>query len=261
MTGPAVVAVHPGLDGDVAVTVDRLSKTYGDGRSAVQALDNVSLQIGKGEFVCLLGASGCGKSTLLNLIAGLYHIDQGNIETNGRVGLMFQEPALFPWMTVLENVEAAMKFRRVPNGKRQARSWELLRMVRLADFADHRPHQLSGGMQQRTALARALAQDADILLMDEPFGALDAMTRSILHDELEEIWSETGVTVVFVTHDVREAVRLGDRIVLLSSRPGRIIDQVNVDLPRPRDPDTSEASKIAGTVIKSLRTEVRRHAH
>lgn len=248
-----------GDGGDIAVAVRRLSKTYGDGHSAIQALDNVSLDIRRGEFVCLLGASGCGKSTLLNLVAGLYSVDEGTIDTQGRVGLMFQEPALFPWMTVEGNVESSMRFRKLPRDHRRARTFELLAMVHLDDFASRRPHQLSGGMQQRAALARALAQDADILLMDEPFGALDAMTRTVLHDELEGVWSATGLTVVFVTHDVREAVRLGDRIVLLSSRPGRVVEEFEVGWERPRDTDSPEAAHLVGRIVDRLRSEVRRH--
>jgi NitT/TauT family transport system ATP-binding protein len=244
-----------------AISVTGISKRYGDGKSQVQALSNLSLEIAAGQFVCLLGASGCGKSTLLNLIAGLYHIDQGVIDTGGRrVGVVFQEPALFPWLTVAGNVETGMRFRGVSNGRRRERTDELLRLVHLEEFADRRPHELSGGMQQRASLARALAQDAEILLMDEPFGALDAMTRIVLHDELEQIWLRTGVTIVFVTHDVREAVRLGDRVVLLSSRPGRVIADRGIELPRPRDLDSLEVGSLAGEITAELRREVRRHA-
>ena len=241
-----------------AVEVHRVSKTYGDGRSAITALDDVSLTVAEGEFVCLVGASGCGKSTLLNLIAGIYHLDQGSIVIgNRRVGLMFQEPALFPWLTVQKNVEAAMRFRKATPDK--AKVQELLSIVHLEEFAKRRPHELSGGMQQRAALARALAQDADILLMDEPFGALDAMTRTVLHDELERIWQATGVSIVFVTHDVREAVRLGDRVILLSSRPGRVVDEVRVPLERPRRLDSASVNDIAQEVTDRLRQQVRHH--
>jgi NitT/TauT family transport system ATP-binding protein len=241
-----------------ALEVLRVSKTYGDGRSAIAALEDVSLTVGKGEFVCLVGASGCGKSTLLNLIAGIYHIDRGKIAVgDNRVGLMFQEPALFPWLTVERNVATAMRFRRAPAD--QARIRELLSIVHLEEFATRRPHELSGGMQQRAALARALAQDADILLMDEPFGALDAMTRTVLHDEFERIWQTTGLTVIFVTHDVREAVRLGDRVILLSSRPGRVVDEVPVALERPRRLDSAEVNDIAQQITDRLLQQVRHH--
>jgi len=239
-----------------AVDVHRVSKTYGDGRSAIAALEDVSLTVGKGEFVSLVGASGCGKSTLLNLIAGIYRIDQGKIAVgDNRVGLMFQEPALFPWLTVERNVATAMRFRRAPLD--EARIKELLSIVHLEEFAKRRPHELSGGMQQRAALARALAQDADILLMDEPFGALDAMTRTVLHDEFERIWQATGLTVIFVTHDVREAVRLGDRVILLSSRPGRVVDEVPVALERPRRLDSAEVNDIAQQITDRLLQQVR----
>ncbi|MBN1319998.1 MAG: ABC transporter ATP-binding protein [Thermoleophilia bacterium] len=245
---------------DTAVRVDHIWKTYGNGASQVLALADVSLQIRPGEFVCLLGASGCGKSTLLNLIAGIYRIDRGSVDTGGcRVGMVFQEPALFPWLTVRRNVEASMRFRRLHRDGRRRRVDDLLHLVHLYDFGSRRPHELSGGMQQRAALARALAQDADVLLMDEPFGALDAMTRGILHDEVERIWRATGVTVLFVTHDVREAVRLGDRVVLLSSRPGRVIAEFPVSLARPRHIDSPEVNEIAAAVTERLREEVRSH--
>jgi sulfonate transport system ATP-binding protein len=241
-----------------AVEVHRVSKTYGDGRSAITALEDVSLTVAEGEFVCLVGASGCGKTTLLNLIAGIYHLDKGSITIGDRrVGLMFQEPALFPWLTVQKNVESAMRFRKTTPDK--ARVKELLSIVHLEEFANRRPHELSGGMQQRAALARALAQDADVLLMDEPFGALDAMTRTVLHDELERIWKATGVSIVFVTHDVREAVRLGDRVILLSSRPGRVVDEVPVALERPRRLDSANVNDIAQEVTDRLRQQVRHH--
>lgn len=243
-----------------AVSVRGVSKTYGDGRSAVTALDDVSLEVGKGEFVCLLGASGCGKSTLLNLIAGIYHLDRGAIDVGDRrVGLMFQEPALFPWLTVARNIETGMRFRGVPSHQRQERVTELLQMVRLEGFDERRPHELSGGMQQRVSLARTLAQDSEVLLMDEPFGALDAITRDLLHDELERIWTATGVSVLFVTHNVREAVRLGDRVILLTSRPGTVIADISVEIPRPRSIDSPEVSRLSADIGQRLREEVRRH--
>ncbi|HJU81644.1 MAG TPA: ABC transporter ATP-binding protein [Acidimicrobiia bacterium] len=258
MTAPRSHTVKAApLSTRTAVEINDVSKTYGDGRSAIAALENVNLSIQEGEFVCLVGASGCGKSTLLNLIAGIYRLDQGAIAVSESVGLMFQEPALFPWLTVEGNVESAMRFRRVAIDRQRIQ--ELLKMVHLEEFAQRRPHELSGGMQQRAALARALAQDAAILLMDEPFGALDAMTRTILHDELERIWQATGVTVIFVTHDVREAVRLGDRVILLSSRPGRVVDEVTVDLPRPRQVESVHLVEVAKRITDRLRQQVRRH--
>jgi NitT/TauT family transport system ATP-binding protein len=244
-----------------AVSIHHVSKTYSDGRSRIKALDDVSLDIAEGEFVCLLGASGCGKSTLLSLVSGLYATTEGTIDTGGRrSGMVFQAPALFPWLTVARNVDAAMKFQGLPRDLRKSRVNELLKLVHLEEFADERPHQLSGGMRQRTAIARALAQDAELLLMDEPFGALDAMTRGILHDEIERIWSSSNLTVLFVTHDVREAVRLGDRVVLLSSRPGRVIETYEVGLPRPRELEAAAVGDLAAEITARLRGEVRRHA-
>jgi NitT/TauT family transport system ATP-binding protein len=243
------------------VRLDGVSKQYGSGRNALLALDRVSLTVGQGEFVCLLGASGCGKSTLLSLIAGLDEISAGTLDIGGRhVSLMFQEAALFPWLSVVGNVELPMRLRGVGRAERRRRAEELLDIVRLRGFGDKRPHELSGGMRQRVALARALAQDADILLMDEPFGALDAMTRDILHDELERIWREQELTVIFVTHNVREAVRLGDRVILLSSRPGRVIEDFAVKHERPRRIDSPEVSGQAAEITDRLRAEVSRHA-
>jgi NitT/TauT family transport system ATP-binding protein len=246
---------------EAVVRLDSVSKQYGSGANALLALDRVSLTIGQGEFVCLLGASGCGKSTLLSLVAGLDQVSGGALDIGGRhVSLMFQEPALFPWLSVAGNVELPMRLRGVGRAERKQRAAELLEVVRLRGFDDKRPHELSGGMRQRVALARALAQDADILLMDEPFGALDAMTRDILHDELERIWREQELTVLFVTHNVREAVRLGDRVILLSSRPGRVIEEFGVKHERPRRIDSPEVSGQAAEITDRLRAEVARHA-
>jgi NitT/TauT family transport system ATP-binding protein len=244
----------------VAIKIRNVSQTYHQGRSSLQALDQVSLDVAQGGFVCLLGASGCGKSTLLNLIAGLYQISSGTIDVGGRrVALMFQESALFPWLTVQKNVEMGMRFRGVGAQERRRKALELLALVHLEAFAARRPHELSGGMRQRVAIARALSQEADVLLMDEPFGALDAMTRDVLHDEIEAIWARTGLTVLFVTHNVREAVRLGDRVVLLSSRPGRVVAEFPIDIPRPRSPDSVQVAEITAAVTDRLRQEVRRH--
>lgn len=248
--------------GDAVVRLENVSKQYGSGSKALLALDHVSLTVRQGEFVCLLGASGCGKSTLLSLVAGLDKITGGTLDIGGRhVSLMFQEAALFPWLSVRGNVELPLRLQGVGRAERRKRAEELLEVVRLRGFADKRPHELSGGMRQRVALARALAQNADILLMDEPFGALDAMTRDILHDELERIWREQELTVLFVTHNVREAVRLGDRVVLLSSRPGRVIEDFPVTSPRPRRIDSPEVSGQAADITDKLRAEVARHAN
>ncbi|MEU1810018.1 ABC transporter ATP-binding protein [Micromonospora sp. WMMD1076] len=244
-----------------SVALRGVTKVYGQGEQAVLALDGLSLDIAPGEFVCMVGASGCGKSTLLNLVAGLDRASGGAIELGEGVnpGLMFQEPALFPWLTVEGNVEVPLKLRGLPRDQRKERVAELLRTVHLSEFGRKRPHQLSGGMRQRVALARTLALETPVLLMDEPFGALDAMTRDILHDELERIWTERKLTVLFVTHNVREAARLADRIVLLSSRPGRIIYSTEVAVPRPRRIDSPEVSAIAAEVTDRLRKEVGRH--
>jgi NitT/TauT family transport system ATP-binding protein len=240
-----------------AVSIVEVSKIFGHGQSGVAALDRVSLDVAPGEFVCLLGSSGCGKSTLLNLIAGLDRPTAGEITVEAQhTGLMFQESALFPWLTARGNVELALKLAGTPKSERAARTDDLLAMVHLGEFAKKRPHELSGGMRQRVALARALAQDAEVLLMDEPFGALDAMTRDRLHDELESLWRTTGATVLFVTHNVREAVRLGDRVVLLASRPGRVTEIFPVDIPRPRRIDSAEVATLAATITDQLRAQV-----
>jgi NitT/TauT family transport system ATP-binding protein len=245
---------------EAGIRISEVSKVFGRGASALLALDRLSLTVNPGEFVCLIGASGCGKSTLLNLVAGLDAPTSGKISTEGqRVALMFQEPALFPWLTAARNVELALRASGVSRNESRRRAADLLDVVHLGGFAGQRPHELSGGMRQRVALARALAQDAEILLMDEPFGALDAMTRDLLHDELDRIRAERGLTVLFVTHNVREAVRLGDRVVVLSSRPGRVIDEFAVPIGRPRRIDSAEVAGLAATITDRLRGEMIRH--
>jgi NitT/TauT family transport system ATP-binding protein len=262
----AVANGHPPggrpADGDRqdAVTLTDVSKRYGSGARSVLALDHVSLTVGQGEFVCLIGASGCGKSTLLSLVAGLDTVTAGQVDVGGRrVAMMFQEPALLPWLSAGSNVELALRARGVPKADRRQATQELLRLVRLDAFGGKRPHELSGGMRQRVALARALAQDADVLLMDEPFGALDAMTRDLLHDELDRICAEQNLTVLFVTHNVREAVRLGDRVLVLSSRPGRVIEEYAVPGEEPLGINTAQTGALATTITDRLREEMGRH--
>ncbi len=242
-----------------AVRIDRVTKVFSSGGGSVTALEDITLSAAPGEFVCILGASGCGKSTLLNLVAGLDRPTSGTVECRGEPSFMFQEAALFPWLSVERNVDLPLRLRKVPGAQRRARVEELLDMVQLSAFAKRQPHELSGGMRQRVALARALAQEAEVLLMDEPFGALDAMTRDILHDELEQIWQATGRTILFVTHNVREAARLGDRIVLLTSRPGRVAEEFAVDIARPRRIEDPDVSALARHVTARLREEVARH--
>jgi NitT/TauT family transport system ATP-binding protein len=243
-----------------AVEITDVTKTFGRGDAALLALDGVSLSVAPGQFVCLIGASGCGKSTLLSLVAGLDAPTSGQVNTGGRkVSLMFQEPALFPWLTAAKNVEMPLRAAGMPKAQRRERVAELLDLVQLGTFADKLPHQLSGGMRQRVALARSLAQDADVLLMDEPFGALDAMTRDLLHEVLEGIWRRRQLTILFVTHEVREAVRLGDRVVLLSSRPGRVIGEFGVDFERPRGMDSADTVATAIKIKDRLREEIVRH--
>src|ERR1700728_4096374 len=255
------MATNTVTEASAAVTLSGVSKVFGRGMTAVQALDKVSLSVAPGEFTCLIGASGCGKSTMLSLVAGLDKPTEGNIAVTGRVAMMFQEPALFPWLSAGANVELALRARGVGRAERRQRTGELLDIVQLGGFAAKQPHELSGGMRQRVALARALAQDADVLLMDEPFGALDAMTRDLLHEELERICAEQTLTVLFVTHNVREAVRLGDRVIVLSSRPGRVIDQYPVPTDGPRGINTAENAALASTITERLREEMGRHGN
>jgi NitT/TauT family transport system ATP-binding protein len=244
--------VVPG-PGSYAARLTHVSKSFGTGGRRQTVLDDISLTVGAGEFLCVLGASGCGKSTLLNLVAGLDEPSAGTISVPGRrPALMFQDHALFPWLTAGRNIELALRLRGMPRPGRRYEAQRLLELVRLKDAYGKRIHELSGGMRQRVALARALAQDSEVLLMDEPFAALDAITRDVLHDELARVWSENRLSVVFVTHNVREAVRLGERVVLLSSRPGRVVREWAAHA---AVQPTALASEITGV----LREEIRRH--
>ncbi|WP_241987639.1 ABC transporter ATP-binding protein [Cryobacterium sp. TMT1-66-1] len=250
---PTATALEP-----AAITVDALGKRYGTGPLV---LDNINLSIEPGQFVCLLGASGCGKSTLLNIIAGLEKPTEGAVTVaSGKAAVMFQDAALFPWLTAGRNVELALKLGGVPRKDRRGEALELLDLVNLADAADKRPHELSGGMRQRVALARSLAQDRKVLLMDEPFAALDAITRDLLHEELERVWRQTGRTIVFVTHNVREAARLGERILLMSSRPGRIVNEWTITDTGSRRIESPEVARLSDEITDQLRQEIRRNA-
>jgi NitT/TauT family transport system ATP-binding protein len=243
---------------ETAVRVRAVVKSYGRGRGHTVALDGLDLDVPTAQFVCLLGRSGCGKSTLLNLLAGLEEPTAGSVDLGGhRVAMMFQDATLFPWLSAGGNIALALKLAGVPRTERPAKVEELLDLVHLSGLGRKRPHELSGGMRQRVALARALAQDASVLLMDEPFGALDAMTRDVLHDEIERIWRERTLTVLFVTHNVREAVRLGDRVVLMQPAPGRVDIDINVDLPRPRRIDSPEVSEQARWLTDRLQDQRR----
>jgi NitT/TauT family transport system ATP-binding protein len=247
------------------VSLQDISVTFAtNSGERLTALQDINLQVRPGEFLCIVGPSGCGKSTLLHLIAGLQRqtsgqvlVDNSQVETPGtdRI-LIFQELGLFPWLTVGQNVEFGLRMKGVPKAVRQAKVREYLHLVHLQQFEDSYTHQLSGGMRQRVALARALATEPDVLLMDEPFAALDAQTRDLLHDELERIWAQTGRTIIFVTHNVREAVRLGDRVVLLTFRPGRVKREYDVELPRPRHLEDVDVAGMAREILNDLREEI-----
>ena len=240
-----------------ALEVENLSKRFGAEENFV--LEGLDFRVQKGEFICLLGASGCGKSTLLNILADLDSPSVGTVRVSDKPTLMFQDASLMPWLTAGENVELALRIKGVAKSARRQRAQELLELVHLGSAFDKRPHELSGGMRQRVSIARALAQEKSILLMDEPFAALDAITRDFLHEELLGIWKSTGLTVLFVTHNVREAVRLGQRVILMSSKPGRIIREWTVNLPEPRRIDAPEVATLASEITDHLRNEIKRH--
>jgi NitT/TauT family transport system ATP-binding protein len=244
------------------LAIDNVSKSFQSASGTVLALDHVSLQVDEGEFVCLVGASGCGKTTLLNIIAGLEKPDSGNVLADGKPItspgrdrlVMFQEPALFPWLDVFGNVLFGLKLKpNLTNKDRRDVAKYYLELVGLTRFERANIHELSGGMKQRVALARALAPNPRVLLMDEPFAALDALTREQLYGDLQRIWKERKKTIVFVTHNVREAACLGERVLLFSPHPGRIQEEFVVDLLRPRDINSVDLAGYATKIIRSLR--------
>jgi len=242
------------------LSIRGVTKRFPVGDGEIEALARVDLTIARGEFVCLIGASGCGKSTLLRIVAGFEEPTNGEVTVHGRPvtgpgsdrGMVFQDYALFPWMTVRQNIAFGPRQRGLLRTEIAAIADEFVKLVGLERFADRYPSQLSGGMKQRVAIARVLANNADILLMDEPFGALDALTREQLQRELLQIWTRTGVTVIFVTHSVEEAVLLSDRVVVMSAGPGRIASDIAIDLPRPRDVSSPEFNAIRRDVARRL---------
>lgn len=251
------------------LAIEDVSKTFQAATGKVLALDHVNLQVNEGEFVCLVGPSGCGKTTLLNIIAGLEKPDNGSVRADGKPVtspgrdrlVMFQEPALFPWLDVFGNVLFGLKLKpNLTNKDRRDVAKYYLELVGLTRFEHANIHELSGGMKQRAALARALAPNPRVLLMDEPFAALDALTREQLYGDLQRIWKERKKTIVFVTHNVREAACLGERVLLFSPHPGRIQEEFIVDLPRPRDINSVDLAGYATKIIRSLRkfSEVQR---
>jgi NitT/TauT family transport system ATP-binding protein len=243
------------------IVVSNLEKTYRTkGRALVRALDGISLDIADGEFITIVGQSGCGKTTFLKIVAGLLPRSAGSVTLRGRavdrpsrdIGIVFQDPVLLPWRTVFDNVMLPVQVLGLDWTAARARAGRLIELVGLGGFGDKYPHELSGGMRQRVSLARALVHDPSLLLMDEPFGALDAMTREFMNLELLRIWREARKTVVFITHSIPEAVFLADRVVVMSARPGRIVEVVEVALPRPRDLDMM-ASDEFGVYTRRIR--------
>ncbi len=269
MIPSARAAAEPNADAPgrpPAIRVAGATRTFTTKRGATAALEDVQLDVAEGEFLCLCGPSGCGKSTLLYVMAGLEHVDHGSVEAFGVPirepgpdrGVMFQEHALFPWRTVAGNVAYPLERAGWDGARIEARVEELLRLVHLSKYRKAFVHELSGGMRQRVALARALAADPKILLMDEPFAALDAQTRDVLLQELQRVWAETKKTVVFVTHNVREAVVLGTRVAVMATRPGRIKTVFDIDLPRPRSFEDRDVALLAARVHQDLKAEIER---
>jgi NitT/TauT family transport system ATP-binding protein len=248
------------------VEIREVSKQFVSRRSEVLAVDRISINLADNEFVSLVGTSGCGKSTLLSIVAGLQEPTGGDVLVNGEPvdgpgrdrGVVFQTYTLFPWLTALENVEFALRGESLHRRERRDRAMEQLKLVGLEQFAQSRPGQLSGGMKQRVAIARALSYRPEILLMDEPFGALDALTRQLMQELLTQVWERHRLTVLFVTHDVEEAVYVSDRVVVMTNRPGRVKTEIKVDLPRPRSYDivaSPEFADLQGRVLEAIRDE------
>lgn len=251
------------------ISIAKVHKIFQTPGKDVVALQDINLHINTGEFVCLLGPSGCGKSTLLNAVAGFVPPSSGDITVEGRRitspgpdrGMVFQEYALFPWMTVGQNIAFGLKVQRRDKAEIDTRVAQLLELLHLKDFRDRFPKDLSGGMRQRVAIARVLALDSPILLMDEPFGALDALTRRNLQDELLRIWQAVGKTVLFVTHSIEESIYLADRIIVMTYRPGTIKQDRQVELPRPRDPSSDTFNELKRELSHLVMEEQQRHAN
>jgi ABC-type nitrate/sulfonate/bicarbonate transport system ATPase subunit len=248
------------------LAIRSVTKRFTVGDDEIEALARVDVTILKGQFVCLIGASGCGKSTLLRIVAGFEEPTTGAVLSDDKPitgpasdrGMVFQDYALFPWMTVRQNISFGPRQRDLPRRQVEEIAEEFMRLVGLERFADRYPAQLSGGMKQRVAIARVLANDASILLMDQPFGALDALTREQLQHELLQIWSRTGVTIILVTHSVEEAVLLADRVLVMSAGPGRIANDIMIDLPRPRDVASPEFNAVRRDVARRLTSHLAR---
>jgi len=247
------------------LAVKDICKIYeADDGDGVQALQNINIEVKDKEFVCIIGPSGCGKTTLLRIIAGLEKPDSGSVTLNNETilapgpdrGMVFQEYSLFPWRTVLKNITFSLELKKIPKAERNKIANEYLELVGLEMFADSYPHELSGGMKQRVAIARALVNDPKILLMDEPFGAVDAQTRNRLQQELLNIWEKEQKTIMFITHSVDEAVFLADRVVVFTARPGKIKEIIDIDLPRPRDRTSLEANIVRERLLSSLSSEI-----
>jgi ABC-type nitrate/sulfonate/bicarbonate transport system ATPase subunit len=263
----AVAVPHPQHQPRARIVMRGLTKRFTDiaRQEVVTALDGIDLNIGGTEFLTILGPSGCGKTTLLNIVAGFEHASSGEVLLDGEPiqkpgpdrGVVFQEYALFPWLSVEQNVEFGLRERRVPKADRRERVRQRISSVGLSGFERRYPQELSGGMRQRVALARVLANDPKILLMDEPFAALDAQTRTIMQQELLNVWSAERRTAIFITHNIEEAILLGDRVVVMTARPGRIKELVEFNLPRPRDVTSAEFNKTRRRVAMLLEDEVR----